>query len=81
MDSLTEDSEYVMRMAGVEGKLHYGAHTASTNFDRLKQYYSGLRQSEIIEFYNLYKKDFQMFGFGIRKYLLKWFWDILVKDY
>lgn len=42
MDSIFEDSEYVMEKAGVKGRLHYGAHSKTTNYEKLIRYRTAL---------------------------------------
>lgn len=69
MDSIYEDSEQVMERAGVKGRLHYGMHSKSTNYEKTIMYFKGVPKSLMMKIYDIFEVDFQAFGYTIPAWL------------
>jgi len=69
MDSIYEDSEEVMERAGVKGRLHYGMHSKSTNYEKTIRYFKGVPKSLMMKIYDIFEVDFQAFGYTIPAWL------------
>lgn len=87
LETLTRDQEYIIRRAGLENILTLSRHKdrpkmilnkardgKNTN-DLTKRYYSQLSEKQLRKLYNIYKLDFEMFGYNITKY-----YEIVKKD-
>ena len=69
MDSIFEDSEEVMNRAGVKGRLHYGQHSKTTNYEKIVRYYKGFPKELMLRLYENFKVDFEVFGYSIPSWL------------
>ncbi|XP_066953957.1 carbohydrate sulfotransferase 10-like [Macrobrachium rosenbergii] len=75
METLTADQEYIIRKAGLRD-LAVNAHTHSSNLDSFKgtdeatfSYFSKIPKKLIQQVSNLYRHDFQLFGYSPDKFI------------
>lgn len=74
--SVEKDSEQVMKMLGVEGKIHLGLHPPSNDHSKVIKYFKGLPKNIMMGVYDTYEADFQVLGFDIPM----WLWETLSPD-
>ena len=73
MESIEEDSEHIMEVAGVKGQISLGLKAKSNDNTKLITYFKGLPVKIVVELYNLYIEDFHIFGYQIQD----WLWEHL----
>ena len=76
LETLLPDSEYVMLKAGVQGKHHAGSKSSAlTDRSKLEHYFKMINQTTFLKLYQVYQKDYELFGYGVKK----WLWNVLQK--
>ena len=63
------DGKFVMEKVGMGGKLSFGFHGKSSDNEKVVRYYRGLGKTFIRELYELYKDDFEIFGYTVSEWL------------
>ena len=76
METIFEDSEYVFEKAGIKGRVHYGMASKSTDFEKMVRYFKGLPKSLIIQIFEIFRFDFEAFGYEIPD----WLWSHLIDE-
>ncbi|XP_018324385.1 carbohydrate sulfotransferase 11-like [Agrilus planipennis] len=71
VETLQEDADYLIKHAKLEDviKPQWRHKSASQTKDEAKKYFSELSQSQIKDLYNIYRQDFEMFGYSVDEYL------------
>ncbi|XP_070568578.1 carbohydrate sulfotransferase 11-like [Ptychodera flava] len=71
LETVTRDSAYILNLmsADFEYPNFVPARTNSSRSDNLRKYFSTLTKEQIRELYNIYEKDFKLFGYEIPSYL------------
>ena len=73
VETINVDSELVMSEAGVENRIHMGLHGRSSDNSKMIMYFKGLRKKFILQLYDLYREDFELFGYTVNS----WLWSHL----
>ena len=68
-----EDSEYIMEKAGVKNVINLGLRNKSSDNSKMITYFKGLEKSAVRDLYDLYQKDFEIFGYSVDE----WLWEHL----
>lgn len=76
VETVDVDSEVVMDKAGVKGLYHLGLHGKTSDNVKVINYFKGLSKNLIREIYELYKADFEIFGYTVND----WLWEHLVDE-
>ncbi|XP_063219353.1 carbohydrate sulfotransferase 11 isoform X2 [Bacillus rossius redtenbacheri] len=66
-ETLYEDSDFVLRSAGVHTKFPRLTKTSSTS-NKLYKYFNSLSENTINKLYNIYLLDFKLFGYTLNKF-------------
>ena len=69
VETVDVDSEIVMEKAGVKGEISLGLHGRSSNNDKVIGYFKGVPKSFVRDLYELYREDYEIFGYGISDWL------------
>merc|ERR1711892_1054202 len=67
METMEQDILYIGQMAGIELKLEHKniGHGKGSSSELTRKYFSGLKKEVVMELFQLYKVDFEMFGYSI----------------
>ena len=76
VESVFDDSEYIMDKAGVKGLINLGLHPKETDHTRMITYFKGMEKSIVLELYKIYQPDFELFGY----YIPEWLWEHLIDE-
>ena len=71
METMDQDILYIGKMAGIELKQEHnntgGGKGSSSELTR--KYFIGLKKEVVMELFQLYKVDFEMFGYSIETFI------------
>ena len=68
---MDEDLQYIGKMTGIEfEQLHKNEHSKGGNTDDvLEDYFAQLDRKVVMKLYEMYRVDFEMFGYSLDDYL------------
>ena len=76
LETIDVDSEYIMDVAGLEGKVSLGMHASKNGIDKVIRYFRGMPKSIFLKLYKIYESDFEILGYTVPHIL----WDSLINE-